>query len=95
MATQEQVATNWIDPDIAAYNEAAGITAVFSSNEEAFRRFFEETWLEPRFDSLRPTWGPLLNDIEPAGRVLAKTALWSVARMRFKDIDELVTNPRD
>lgn len=85
---------NWIDPDIAAYNEEVGVTAVFTQNEQVFKQFFEETWQEPRFDRLRERWDRLLHDSEPIDRVMAKTALWSVVRLRCLDIDALIAHGR-
>jgi hypothetical protein len=77
---------NWIDPDILAFDESLA----FSGNREkelAFKRFFEIGWLDPKYDDIRESWDSLLKDEDPHGRLLAKTALWSVIRLRQFDED--------
>lgn len=74
---------NWVDPDVIAYYEQSGGVASFDIDlERSFREFFETTWLDQKYDDLRETWDHHLNDESPNARLLAKTALWSVVRLR-------------
>ncbi len=77
----EQKYTNWIDPDILAYDENSAIGADMDM-EKKFKEFFEVGWFDPSFDDIRERWDPLLHNESPHARVLAKTALWSVKQLR-------------
>jgi hypothetical protein len=72
---------NWIDPDLLAYDINAAVDAD-KDGEKEFKKFFEVGWLDPSFDDIRERWDPLLHAESPGARVLAKTALWSVKRLR-------------
>ena len=79
----ERAPGNWVDPDIVAYYEKQGGMPVFDLElERGFKEFFETGWQDPQYDDLRPRWDPHINDVDPYGRVLAKTALWSVVSLR-------------
>lgn len=74
---------NWVDPDIVAYYKGSGDTPGFDpERERTFKEFFEEGWFDSRYDDLRPMWDPLLQDTDPYGRVMAKTALWNLVCLR-------------
>lgn len=74
---------NWVDPDIIAYYEESGGVSSFDFDlEKEFKEFFEIGWNDPKYDDLRETWDKHLIDESPHARVLAKTALWSVVRLR-------------
>lgn len=77
----EQQYTNWIDPDILAYDEKAAIGADLELEKE-FKEFFLVGWLDSSYDDIRERWDPLLHDENPHGRLFAKTALWSIKRLR-------------
>jgi len=81
MKEQENI-TNWVDPDFVAMNESSGNGNFNLEAERGFKKFFEEDWHGPQFDDLREVWDPLINDKDSHGRVLAKTALWSVVNLR-------------
>ncbi len=75
--------SNWVDPDIIAHHEASGDTPAYDlAREGEFKAFFESGWLEPQYDDLRSRWEPLIKDEDSYGRVLAKTAFWSVVKLR-------------
>jgi hypothetical protein len=71
--------TNWVDPDILAYDEGSAVNYDLDQ-ERRFKEFFEIGWLDPKYDHLRERWDKLLQDESPHARVLAKTALWSLAQ---------------
>lgn len=87
--SEQAEALNWVDPDAIArdgYVESAS-----TWNERRYSRFFAETIHEPRFDELREVWEGSLSDPDHIGQMHAKRAFWAVARMRFPDVDALVT----
>lgn len=74
---------NWVDPDVVAYYEASGGAPTYDLvREREFKTFFETGWLDPRYDDLRERWDPRIKDEDPYGRVLGKTALWSLVQLR-------------
>lgn len=73
---------NWIDPDILAYND--DLSVEYDLNKESeFKEFFQVGWLDPTYDDIRDKWNVLLIDEDPNARLYAKTALWSVHRLRL------------
>ena len=71
---------NWVDPDVLAYEGGDG--SFDQARESEFTSFFREDWLHAEYDHLRVKWDPLLKDSDPHGRLFAKTALWSVVRVK-------------
>ncbi len=78
---QATVFTNWIDPDILAFNEGRNISCDIEKERE-FKSFFDNDWHTPQFDTLRQRWGAYIESDNPHARVLAKTALWSVIQLK-------------
>ncbi len=81
MDTSHNESMNWIDPDILAFNEGAGVS-YDQEKEKEFKEFFTHGWLDPKYDDIRIRWDKQLNDPSAHARVLAKTALWSLVQLR-------------
>jgi hypothetical protein len=74
---------NWIDPDTLEDDSVSDIASTDNRGKQRqFKEFFETGWLDPVYDHLRDHWDPLLKDEDPYGRMFAKTALWSLVRLR-------------
>lgn len=73
--------TNWVDPDILAYDEKI-VTDSDPIKELDFKKFFEIDWHDQAYDSIRDYWEPLLKDDDPNGRLYAKIALWNIVQLR-------------
>jgi RimJ/RimL family protein N-acetyltransferase len=76
---------NWVDPDILAYFEEANDIEFLEEHrslEKEFNKFFSMEWNLAKYDDLRDVWEPIITNPEPKIRVLAKTALWNVIRLR-------------
>lgn len=71
---------NWVDPDILAYEGENAANLDFELERE-FRDFFAIEWQEPQWDFLRERWDKHLNDEDPYGRLLGKTALWNLVQL--------------
>jgi|GEM_PF-2442727 len=72
-----------VDPDIFAYYADGGKIPSFDLKaEREFKKFIETGWLDPQYDDLRERWDPLILSDNPQGRVMAKTALWSLVKLR-------------
>ena len=73
--------TNWIDPDILAYEDGRTVSYDLDKERE-FKEFFETGWLHPKYNDIREHWDRNLKDESAHARVLAKTALWSLVQLR-------------
>jgi len=78
--------TNWVDPDILAYNEQNKTVIEDHKAELDFKKFFEEGWFDPKYDHLRERWDPTIHDEDPYGRLMGKVALWNLTR--YMEIQE-------
>ncbi len=78
--TGDENPLNWVDPDMLEY-AGGNVSTLDLPKEREFKLFFTEEWPKPKWDYLRERWDALINDKDPHGRLLGKTALWNLVQL--------------